>query len=462
MSVVKSSLSNDQEKKLLSLFGRVRLHLLYKASVHGYASDGFHRRCDKQGPTLLAAYNKSGHVFGAYTAKDYTGSGVLVSDGKAFLYSLSGGKEKAPLRVASDDGQYGFMDGAAGPDFGALTFLQDNVAAVASNPGTGFTFKPEDMHGDDLALTEFEVYRVEDFGGLMANPWRATNWTIERKQDLMKKIQAYKPDISNVPHARVLLVGPVGAGKSSFFNSINSVFRGHMTSQAISGVCGKSVTTQFRSFSIKAGKGGKWLPLILCDTMGLESQPDAGLDVEDLYNIYKGRIADRYQFSPGTPLQDDAPGFRKKSTLKEQIHCVVYMFDTCQLLCDEIIEKMAAIRKKTNLMNIPQLLLMTKVDEACPLVKESLTNVYCSEYIYKKAQQFSTALGIPLSCVLPVKNYSQELDLDLKTDVLLLNAVQQMLYYADSFFENQLADDTEQEMDLYRSNEFTRPVIQAQ
>ncbi|XP_056446982.1 interferon-induced protein 44-like [Gadus chalcogrammus] len=444
MSVVKSSLSSDQEKKLLSLFGQVRLHLLYKASVHGYASASFHQRCDKQGPTLLAAYNGSGYVFGAYTAKDYSQSGVLVSDVEAFLYSLGNGKGNAPRRVASDDGKYGFTDGAAGPDFGALKFLEQDAAAVASNPGTGFTFKPVDMHGDDLALAELEAYRVEDIGGFLAKPWRATDWTINRKQELMKKIQEYQPELSGVTQARVLLVGPVGAGKSSFFNSINSVFRGHMTSQAISGVCGKSVTTQFRSFPIRAGKGGKMLPLVLCDTMGLESQPEAGLNVDDLYNIYKGRIADRYQFSPSTPLQEDAPGFRKTSTLGEQIHCVVYVFDTCQLLCDEIIEKMAAIRKRTNLMNIPQLLLMAKVDEACPLVKENLSNVYRSEYIYKKAQQLSTALGIPLCCVLPVKNYSEELELELSTDLLLLNAVQQMLHYTDSFFENQ--PESEQEM----------------
>ena len=60
----------------------------------------------------------------------------------------------------------------------------------------------------------------------------------------MKTIQAYKPDIKTVQQARALVVGPVGAGKSSFFNSINSVFRGNMTSQAIAGTAGKSVTTQ--------------------------------------------------------------------------------------------------------------------------------------------------------------------------------------------------------------------------
>ena len=65
-----------------------------------------------------------------------------------------------------------------------------------------------------------------------------------RKQQLMKAIQDYKPDIKTVQQARVLLVGPVGAGKSSFFNSMNSAFRGNMTSQAIAGTAGKSVTTQ--------------------------------------------------------------------------------------------------------------------------------------------------------------------------------------------------------------------------
>ncbi len=60
----------------------------------------------------------------------------------------------------------------------------------------------------------------------------------------MKNIQSYKPEIKTVHQARMLLVGPVGAGKSSFFNSISSAFRGNMTSQAIAGTADKSVTTQ--------------------------------------------------------------------------------------------------------------------------------------------------------------------------------------------------------------------------
>uniref|UniRef100_A0A3B5ASR6 Interferon-induced protein 44-like n=1 Tax=Stegastes partitus TaxID=144197 RepID=A0A3B5ASR6_9TELE len=448
MPVITSGLSNDQQKKLLSLFGHVRLHLLYKASIHGYTAAAFHGRCDTQGPTVIVAYNAAGFVFGAYTSKDYTQSDGDIIDKDAFLYSIRA-EQQRPLRVAGITGQCAFKDVTTGPDYGALVFLDGDKPALTSNPGKGFNFETAYMYGDDLELTEFEVYRVEDLGDLLAKPWRNIQWTAEKKEALTKAILNYKPAIKTVHQARVLLVGPVGAGKSSLFNSINSAFRGNMTSQAIAGT--------FRTYTIKAGKGGGAVPLILCDTMGLEENPDAGLDVEDFVSICKGHIKDRYQFSTSGPLVADAPGYRKSASLSDKIHCVVYVVDTCKasLLSQKMRDKFAAIRKKTNQLGIPQILVMTKVDEACPLVGEDLKNVYRSVYIQKKARELSGSLGIPLSCVLPVKNYSQELELDQDTDTLLFTAVEQMLHYADSFFENQAVEsqDEDEKLELYRSNE---------
>lgn len=63
----------------------------------------------------------------------------------------------------------------------------------------------------------------------------------------MDSIKSYKPMVPTVSQVRILLIGPVGAGKSSFFNSINSVFRGHVTSQAIAGTSATSLTTQVGS-----------------------------------------------------------------------------------------------------------------------------------------------------------------------------------------------------------------------
>ncbi len=53
-----------------------------------------------------------------------------------------------------------------------------------------------------------------------------------------------------------------------------------------------------------------------------------------------------------------------------------------------------------------------------------------------QVQEVSSRLGVPVSCVLPVKNYSQELELELNCDVLLLSALQQMLRFADDYFDD--------------------------
>ncbi len=51
-------------------------------------------------------------------------------------------------------------------------------------------------------------------------------------------------------------------------------------------------------------------------------------------------------------------------------------------------------------------------------------------------QEVSSQLGVSLSSVVPVKNYSQELDIDSQSDILLLNAVVQMLRAAEGFFDD--------------------------
>ncbi|XP_061599064.1 interferon-induced protein 44-like isoform X3 [Cololabis saira] len=453
MSVVKSSLAKYQEDKLLPLLGQVRLHLLYKASVHGFTAAAFHGRCDKQGPTVIAAYNAAGFVFGAYTSRDYTQGGEEVNDNMAFLYSIKAGAET--LIVKGISGQNNFIDGATGPNFGGLLFLHGDKPALQSNPGTGFNFQGAEMYGDDLNLTELEVYRAEALEALLVNPWRKMQWTAERRQELKQSIIDYKPDIKTVHQARVLMVGPVGAGKSSFFNSINSAFRGNMTSQAIAGTGGTSVTTQFRTYTIKAGKGGETIPLVLCDTMGLEE--NAGLNTDDLVNIFKGHVIDRYQFSTNAPLAEDAPGYKKQATLNDVIHCVAYVIDTdkVSILSEKIMDKLVLIRKKANQLGIPQIVLLTKVDEACSHVAGDLKNLYRSVYVQQKARQLSGSLGIPLNNMVPVKNYCEDLELELETDILLFMAVEKMLNYADNFFENQVSHDQGRNdvPDIYRSND---------
>lgn len=64
----------------------------------------------------------------------------------------------------------------------------------------------------------------------------------------------------------------------------------------------------------------------------------------------------------------------------------------------------------------------------------AVTVLFCS--VTLQFQKMSNCVGLPMSNIIPVKNYSHELDLDLNCDILLLTAVQQMLRYADNYFDD--------------------------
>ena len=81
---------------------------------------------------------------------------------------------------------------------------------------------------------------------------------LQEMNELKEKIVRYKPlKALKVPHARFLMIGQIGAGKSSFFNTINSIFRGYITSQACSGNAEHSLTTVV----------SKWCSRRVCNTV---------------------------------------------------------------------------------------------------------------------------------------------------------------------------------------------------
>uniref|UniRef100_A0A673JQQ0 Interferon-induced protein 44-like n=1 Tax=Sinocyclocheilus rhinocerous TaxID=307959 RepID=A0A673JQQ0_9TELE len=434
MDSLTSTLTEEERKQLCGLLGNVELTLLYKASVHGYQASAFHQRCDRQGPTLVVAYNHSDYVFGGYTSVDYAQSGQYITDKEAFLFSV---QDEVPLCIKVNSGSHARLDDAGGPNFGQqLYFCYNNQPVVYNQGGNAFSFDSDALYGDITELIECEVYKVKHILQVMEKPWRNVLWTAEA--ELMEKIRNQKPLVTSVSRFRILMIGPVGAGKSSFFNSINSIFMGRMTSKAISGSAGTSLTTQFRTYPVKDGREGKPLPFVLCDTMGLEEQSGAGLDIEDISSTLQGHVPDRYKFNPISPFQPDEQKASRPASLQEKIHCVVYVIDATKisLMSDKLQEKLASIRRKVNSLGIPQIVLMTKVDEACPEVEKDLQSLYVSSYIKSKVQEVSSRLGVPVSCVLPAKNYSQELELELNCDVLLLTALQQMLNFADDYLDD--------------------------
>lgn len=76
---------------------------------------------------------------------------------------------------------------------------------------------------------------------------------------LLHDMKTYSPYGGLVHQIRILLLGPTGAGKSSFFNSVKSVFRGHVTHQALVGSDTTGVSDKVCPFKVTQ-------PLLLCSS----------------------------------------------------------------------------------------------------------------------------------------------------------------------------------------------------
>ncbi|XP_045898788.1 interferon-induced protein 44-like [Micropterus dolomieu] len=94
---------------------------------------------------------------------------------------------------------------------------------------------------------------------------------------------------------------------------------------------------------------------------------------------------------------------------------------------------MKAVREAASDLGIPQMMIVTNIDRACAETEKDVKNVYKSKYLKKKMIEFHRRVGIPVNCIFPVKNYSDEIDLDPDVDALILSALRTMLDFGDDF-----------------------------
>ncbi|XP_056322598.1 interferon-induced protein 44 [Danio aesculapii] len=264
----------------------------------------------------------------------------------------------------------------------------------------------------------------------LEKPWRKFNWG--QKEELKKRLEEFSVSHPNVTCIKILVAGQIGAGKSSFINSVNNTFQGRITSSALVDACGgTSFTKELKAHRVRGAKGD--LPFYLSDIMGLEPKTLAGTQPEDVIKTIHGYVKDEYKFNPEMSISDKNQDYVTDPLLSDQAFCLVYVVDanTVQYIDHGLIDKLKTIRHAISKDRIPQVLIMTKVDEACPLVREDLRKIYTSKKIKEKMEMCSDAIGVPKNFIFPVKNYCDEIDVDDDVDVLILKAFDQIVNLAN-------------------------------
>ncbi|WAR31618.1 IF44L-like protein [Mya arenaria] len=146
----------------------------------------------------------------------------------------------------------------------ALQSCEENISASSYDmKGLG----AEHINNGSMKCLELEVYKVEDVP--VPQQWRKTSkWCKELEESLKSSVSSMRPASEmKVPDFRILLLGPVGSGKSSFCNTVTSVYRGRITQRAICGKAKHSITSMASPIH---GKSDILLSLAICSTFQIK------------------------------------------------------------------------------------------------------------------------------------------------------------------------------------------------
>ncbi|XP_036418101.1 interferon-induced protein 44-like isoform X2 [Colossoma macropomum] len=254
------------------------------------------------------------------------------------------------------------------------------------------------------------------------------------KEAILKELGDLRPS-SNV--LRILLYGPVGAGKSCFINSVQRALLGRNAMVALENTerFGKSFTRTITTHKLKKRGGGHY-PFVLTDIMGLEM--DGGILTEDIMKVLEGRILDGYKFDSQAPITWRNSKYNKNPSICDKVHCLVSIIpaDSISRMDHTVIDKMKAVRQKAGQMRIPQVIVLTKVDKTCEMVNKDLRKLFHSSKIKEKAELGKHELDIPWNNIYPVKNYHAEIIQDTDIDALILMTLRDIVNFASDHVED--------------------------
>ncbi len=125
-------LSKEQKENLLKICNHKSdndWELLYKATIDGFSSKIFHKKCDHFKNTLTIVKSINGNVFGGFTTQSWTSNkfnDYKKKDKDAFIFSLENEQNK-PFKIVCNPDKYAIScNKKYGPVFGCITNENSN------------------------------------------------------------------------------------------------------------------------------------------------------------------------------------------------------------------------------------------------------------------------------------------------------------------------------------------------
>ncbi|KAK3530269.1 hypothetical protein QTP86_022420, partial [Hemibagrus guttatus] len=192
-------------------------------------------------------------------------------------------------------------------------------------------------------------------------------------------------------------------------------------------------------YKLNKDTDGSFFPFVFGDTMGLE-EGSGGVRTNDIISILNGHMQEGYTFNHQMDLNSESNYYNTNPSLEDKVHCLVFVLpaDSMAQIHQGVTDKIKLILNRARELGIPLVVIMTKVDVACPLVKENLKMIYKSKRIRNSMEKCSIDLGIPLKYIFPVKNYHEEINNNKEIDILLLMASTSIVNFANDFVKTKV------------------------
>lgn len=107
-------------------------------------------------------------------------------------------------------------------------------------------------------------------------------------------------------------------------------------------------------------------------------------------------------------------------------------------ISDKVKKQMNDLQVRINHRRLPQVVLLTNIDKICHEIEDDVTNTFVSASVYEALKTAAEITGLSRDHVFPVKNYESERSLKTAVDILLMEAMRQILDFADEFIDEQL------------------------
>ncbi|WAR29829.1 IFI44-like protein [Mya arenaria] len=452
--------------------------LIYNITRVECSAQEFHRTCDNQGPTVTVLYNPEGSVYGGYAGISWQSNGGYMEDESAFIFQLMySGKLVLNTFRPKDASKALRFQAQDGPCFGCpdlLTFTGDVAMSVEGyfclngRVSLNNYFKDKsvpntNINNGHMKTAEIEVYSVND---VKLRPetkafistkktqctgyiWRnALDLTDETVKSLCQEIREVRPKTgTDVTDFRLLLIGPIGAGKSSFINTAMSAFTSRVMHKAPVGTSETGLTKQFIPYQVRE-TDGSLLHFRLCDTPGLGDT--SSIDAINLHFLLDGHIPPSFEFSSSRHVSAKTVGYISKPALAQEIHSVALVLDA------STVNGMSST--DTSLLNyckrlilekaIPFVVILTKIDKLHEEIADNLTDVFKRPEVNQAVEKVSEALGIPPNHVFPVKNHYREVETEMSVNALSLMALRKMVLLASDVLDVRTSSSKENQADL--------------